>query len=41
MTSYSAYGERPKVRVVARTRPTAKFPHDVVGIEEDGKVRRP
>lgn len=31
-------GGRPKVRVIARTKPTANFPQDVIGIGEDGKV---
>lgn len=31
-------GGHAKVRVVARSRPTANFPHDIIGVEEDGKV---
>ncbi len=27
-----------KVRVVARTRPTAVFPRDIISIDEDGRV---
>lgn len=34
-------GDRAKVRVVVRTKPTANFPHDTIGVEDDGKVRYP
>lgn len=27
-----------KVHVVARTKPTANFPHDIICMEDDGKV---
>ena len=30
--------ELNKVKVIARTKPTANFPHDTIVIEEDGKV---
>ena len=29
---------RAKVRVIARTRPTANFPHSNIQVEEDAKV---
>ena len=37
MASYNGEN-RIKVRVLVRTRPTAKFAHDVIKIEKDNKV---
>lgn len=35
----SGGGDRAKIRVIARTKPTANFPHDTIGVEDDGKVK--
>ena len=39
MASPHAADHANKVRVVARTKPTAHFPHDIIDIDEDGRVR--
>ena len=41
MASHAAgdHDSKVRVRVVARTKPTANFPHDIIDIDEDGKVR--
>lgn len=36
-SSYGA-GAHAKVRVIVRTKPTSNFPHDTIGIEDDGKT---
>ncbi len=38
-SSYGA-GAHAKVRVIVRTKPTSNFPHDTIGIEDDGKVKQ-